>query len=352
MDTIVELLDRQAGVVSRRQLREVERGEEEKQRDAQVDLLIARRLRRREWVMVHQGVYVNHTGELTHLQRSWAAVLYAWPAALCHASALRAAEGPGCREQDDGIVHVAVSRSRRVRPRAGVRIHRVAELETRVQWNRSPPRLRYEEAVLDVVAAVTDDLASIAVLARAVQSRRTTARRMATALSSRPRFPRRAWLTDVLTDVANGTCSVLEHGYLTHVERAHGLPVADRQKADRGRSGRIYRDASYAEPLEVELDGRLEHSSVDQRESDYDRDLTTLVDGRITARLSWGQVFARSCWTAAQIDTLLREGGWEGKAEPCRPDCEVGASPTVETPVSLVHRNFHTWPRTTKAPGR
>ena len=45
--------------------------------------------------MVHPGVYVNHTGELTWLQRAWAAVLFAWPAALSHDSALRAADGPG-----------------------------------------------------------------------------------------------------------------------------------------------------------------------------------------------------------------------------------------------------------------
>jgi hypothetical protein len=50
------------------------------------------------------------------------------------------------------------------------------------------------------------------------------------ALAERQRVPRRAWLEAVLRDIADGSCSVLERGYLQHVERAHGrLPRADRQ---------------------------------------------------------------------------------------------------------------------------
>jgi len=33
------------------------------------DAYIERRLRRREWAKVHRGVYVDHTGELSCLQR-------------------------------------------------------------------------------------------------------------------------------------------------------------------------------------------------------------------------------------------------------------------------------------------
>lgn len=54
---------------------------------------------------------------------------------------------------------------------------------------------------------------------------------------------RRAWLRDVLEDVALGTCSLLEHGYLTRVERPHGLPRCLRQVADDGGNGRrVFRD--------------------------------------------------------------------------------------------------------------
>jgi hypothetical protein len=107
---------------------------------------IARRIRRREWAMVHPGVFVDHTGELSWLQRAWAAVLFSWPAALCHESAIRAAEGPGRRDRDDAVVHVAVARSRNLVAPPGVRLHRSTGLLENVRWNLGPPRVRYEDA--------------------------------------------------------------------------------------------------------------------------------------------------------------------------------------------------------------
>ena len=115
---------------------------------------VRRLLRRREWVVVHPGVYVNHTGELTWLQRAWAAVLFAWPAALSHDSALRAADGPGKHTEE--VIHVAVGRDRRIAAPPRVCIHRMAHLHDRTQWNLGPPRVRYEDAALDVGIAVID----------------------------------------------------------------------------------------------------------------------------------------------------------------------------------------------------
>lgn len=206
---------------------------------------IRRLMRQRQWARVHPGVYVNHTGELTWQQRAWAAVLFAAPAALCGGSALRAANGPGHRDHDDeGAIHVAVDHKRTVVTPVGVRAHRLVGLNSRVQWNRSPPRLRIEEAVLDVAAAASDDFASIAVLADAVQSRRTTADRLIEALDARSRIARREFMAGVLADVADGACSALEHAYLTRVERPHGLPWAQRQVRASSR-GPVYRDVVY-----------------------------------------------------------------------------------------------------------
>jgi Transcriptional regulator, AbiEi antitoxin len=73
------LVAEQEGVVSRRQALAC----------GLTDNDIARLVRRREWARVHDGVYVNHTGPLTWLQRAWAAVLFHWPAALAGSSALR-----------------------------------------------------------------------------------------------------------------------------------------------------------------------------------------------------------------------------------------------------------------------
>jgi hypothetical protein len=222
-------------------------------------------------------------------------------------------------------MHVLVARRRNLVGPAGVCIHRRADFEEHVLWNRSPPRVHYEYAALDVAATAASDFEAVAVLARAVQSRRTTARRLQHGLTQRQRLPRRSWLTGVLTDVAEGTCSVLELGYLRHVERAHRLPRAERQVIGAGRVGRVYRDASYGLEL-IEIDGRLFHDTAEGRDRDFDRDLMALADGKITARVSYGQVFDRPCWTAGQVGLLLQSRGWTGSPVPCGPDCALPLS--------------------------
>ena len=144
---------------------------------------------------------------------------------------------------------------------------------------------------------------------------------MISALADRKRATRREFLEGVLRDVATGSCSVLEHGFLTLVERPHGLPAARRQLRAGTVSGIVYRDASYGERL-VELDGRLWHDTAEQRDRDFERDLDAAVAGMETVRLTWGQVFDRPCSTAAKLSRLLMLDGWSS-ARPCSPGCAV-----------------------------
>jgi hypothetical protein len=117
---------------------------------------------------------------------------------------------------------------------------------------------------------------------------------------------------------------VLEHGYLTRVERAHGMLAAERQQRGTCSLGVVYRDAAYGE-LIVELDGRLFHDTVAQRDADVERDLDAALDGRQTVRLSWGQVLGRPCSTADKVSRLLVARGWPA-ARPCGPGCAVAAA--------------------------
>lgn len=269
---------------------------------------------------IHRGVYVDHTGEPTWEQRAWAAVLAVWPAALCAESALRAFEGSGW---DEGTIHVAVEVRRNVAAPVGVEVHRRAGLAGSVAWHLGPPRLRYEESVLDVAAQQRRDVDAVAVLANAVGSRRTTAQRLREVLDARLRIRRRAWLADVLDDIASGTWSVLEHGYLARVERPHGLPAGRRQFRHVGPAGSQYRDVDLEGLVVIELDGRLHHSSSRQRDRDLERDLDTAVEGRSTVRLGWGQVFERPCSTARKVTAILVSAGWTGGPTACGPACTV-----------------------------
>jgi hypothetical protein len=235
------------------------------------------------------------------------------------------AEGPGS-PRDERTIHVAIDLSRRVRPQPRLVVHRVTALDERVQWHLGPPRVRYDQAAIDVAADAPTDLAAIAGLAAACQSRRTTARRLLGVVESRRRLARRAWLAGVLGDVAAGTCSVLEHAYLTRVERPHGLLPARRQVRSVLGSGAVYRDVEYAGGLVVELDGRLFHDTAEQRDRDFERDLDTAVLGQDTRRISWGQVFERPCRTAHRIGLLLQQRGWTGDLRRC-PECGNSGSP-------------------------
>ena len=308
---IAELLDRQSGVISRRQVLGA----------GLPNHHIRRLLRRREWARVHDGVYVDHTGPLTWSQRAWAAVLYAAPSALCRESALSEG-GP--------VIHVAVSRDRAmlVAP-DGVRIHHLAHLDERTLWNVSPPRLRYEDAVLDVACRAASEFEAITVLADACGSRRTTAARLQQTLDARRRIRRRHRLKAVLTDISTGACSVLEHAYLHQVERAHGLPRAVRQQRADSSLGVCYRDTEYGRRLVVELDGRLFHDSASARNRDFERDLDAAVDGRSTVRLSYRQVLDHACHTAAKLAQVMTRLGIPVTGHPSGPTCAFGSQDLV-----------------------
>jgi hypothetical protein len=305
-DEYAALLRDQAGVVSRAQALAACLAPHD----------IKRLERRRELVRLHPRVWVDHTGDPTWLQRAWGAVLVAWPAALCHQSALRAEGGPG-RRTDEDVIHVAVDRMRSLAVPAGVRLHRLTALDDKVRWNASPPRVRIEHAVVDVAAEARDDITAVATLSDAVQARWTTPARLLGAVESRGRLPRRDFLTGVLRDVDQGACSVLEHGYLTLVERAHHLPSARRQVRASHR-GPLYRDVVYKDfDQVVELDGRLGHTSGLARHADLRRDLEAAVDRLGTVRLGWGQVFTDGCSTAMHLGRLLGARGWTGRPVPC-----------------------------------
>ncbi len=272
-----DLLELQCGVIARFQALEAGLSDHD----------VRRLVRRREWARVHPGVYVDHTGPLTWIQRAWAAVLVAWPAALTHDSALRVVDGPGRRRRrPDDPIHVAVDRQRAFRAPPGVVAHRLAHFEAKVLSITHPPRVRIEHAAIDVAAEAPDDLTAVAVLA----------------------------------DLVQGTCSLLERDYLDLVELAHGLPRAQRQVRE-SRRGLLYRDVVYVDyGVVVELDGRLFHDSAQARDLDLERDLDAAVAALLTVRLGWGQAHVRPCDTAVRVGRLLQQRGWTGDVRPC-PAC-------------------------------
>jgi hypothetical protein len=312
--TIAELLALQSGVISRRQVLAA----------GGCDPDIARHLRRRIWARIHDGVYVDHTGEPSWKQRAWAAVLYYWPAVLDGASALKAC---GVRITDARRpsmgVEVAIDRTRSVADEDGIRVTRRADFENQAQMNLCPPRVRVEHALLSVASRMQSEDGAVGVLADACQSRHTTPDRLLDALRQRQRLPRRRLVLSVLEDVTSGAYSVLERRYLLRVERPHGLPTGTRQRKIRAGRRTHYRDVDYVGlHTIVELDGRLGHEAVTDRWADLDRDVDAAVRGALTVRVGWKQVLD-PCRLAAAVGRILEARGWAGSPRPCQPGCAV-----------------------------
>ncbi len=319
-DTVGRILGVQGGVIARKQALVAGLDDND----------LERLLRRRELSPVHPGVYVEHTGAPTWLERAWAAVLFHAPAALAGPSALRLHRA-GARLADpvtvDDPIHVVVATGRRLNPPAGVRLHRVTRFDEVVLGHLGPPRVRVEHALLAVASAARSEAGAVAVLADGCQQGLTTPGRLTAALATNRRLPRRQLLLSVVDETAAGVRSVLEHRYRSRVELPHGLPTGQRQRRVRLGRSTAYRDVEYRGPgvgrgLVVELDGRLGHEGALDRWADLDRDLAATLAGDLTVRLGWGQVMAR-CRLAAAVARLLLARGWQGRPRPCCPGCDV-----------------------------
>lgn len=309
-DGMVRLRDEiQSGVISRRQLRELHAEDHD----------IRRLVRNRELAVIHPGVYVNHTGNPTWGQRSWAAVLVCWPAALTGRSALP-------KPPERGPIEVMVPLGRTVRAPDGVIVRRRARFDGYVDWAAYPPRQLLAEAAIDAAADAGGVTAAFAMLADLIQTKVVRASALVEALGHRRRLPNRQLMTELLEDLKDGACSVLEREYLRRVERAHGLPAGDRQVADSVAGVSVERDVTYAAyGLVVELDGRAFHGSAAARDADHARDLDAAVARNLrSVRLTYGQVLGAPCRTAARIGELLGRGGWPGEVTPCS-DCPADA---------------------------
>jgi hypothetical protein len=275
------------------------------------------------WQRVHPGVYATYSGPPDRQSMLWAAVLGARPGAvLCHQTA---AELHGLLEpRKGGVTHVMVPRGHAMAPMSGVAVHYSGRVDAARHPVLLPPRTRLEETVLDLAEAESTATGAISWMLNACASRRTTPGLLLKAMDARPWMHRRKILLAALGDARIGVQSILEHGYLYHVERAHGLPEGARQwRTGAGGSSR-YEDVRYEEyGVIVELDGRQAHPE-SERWRDTRRDNTSAASGLITLRYTYADVMERPCEVADEIVRTLRSRGYIGLAHRCGPSCAPG----------------------------
>ena len=292
---LLELAELQAWTLSRAQVLE----------HGLTDRVISRLLRT-QWWAIAPGVY-SLRPEPGWLGWCWAGLLVGGPgsslglAAAAHLHRL-------IRSPPDRIL-VWLPEGRQVRSRDPWVFRRGARTPV-----GSPPRTGVVRTILDLAAVQPTD-ALVGVLAEAVGRRGVRPEEVRAGLTALPRHTRRRLLTDLLADVDGGIRSPLERRYLQLVERAHGLPTAERQSSP---GGRFEVDAWYAAfRTVVELDGRTYHEGA-ARFRDFARDNRHVEAGLVTVRLGWGDVVDRPCAVARQVAKVLVRHGWSGTPHGCR----------------------------------
>ena len=279
------------------------------------------RLRSGRWQLVHEGVYATFTGPLLREARLWAAIRRVGEAAML--SHETAAEVHGLIDRPASRrIHITVPARRRPVQRGSIRgvvIHRSTHSRPQLPIAWKLPRTRIEDTVLDLVDAAPTFQAAYSWIGRAVSRRFTTTSMLRAALATRRRIRHRSELAVALGDSDDGIHSGLELRYARDVERAHGLPSAQRQ-ARREIVGKVhYRDNWYAEyRVCVELDGPAFHRD-EQVWMDKRRDNLNLAeDGAETFRFGPVEVTELACESAAMVAATLRRNGWKGGPHPCR----------------------------------
>lgn len=309
--TFGEILRAQSGVISRQQAAEA----------GMTMAAIDNKLRSERWQRMHQGVYATFSGVPDRQAQLWAVVLRAGPQAAL--SFRTAAELYGLAREGSPLIHVTVPRNQRIKPIRGAVIHYSHAADRRRHPTLRPPRTRVEDTVLDLTQVSANFDEAFDWLCRGVGRLLTTPGQLRAALQSRPRARWRDELLLALGDIAEGARSLLERRYVTGVERAHGLPAAQRQaKIVTGNRTR-YVDNLYEEAkLAVELDGRAAHPP-EQRWDDSHRDNELASVGVLTVRYNWADVNNRACSVAAQVGELLRIRGTAVRLRRCGPSCST-----------------------------
>jgi very-short-patch-repair endonuclease len=213
----------------------------------------AREVRAGRWAAHGVHTVALHTGPLSPTADRWRAV---WEvgaeAALDGVSALQAA---GLTGFDSDLVHVSVPSTHRPRPVPGVRIHVACGRDAHDVIAAGIPRVRPEVAAVRAAHWAASDRQAALVVCMAAQQRLLAGPRLLDQLGRRHGRTRRAFVAQLLRDVADGAQALGELDFAALCRRRR-LPSPTRQVVRSTARGRIYLDVAWEDhAVVVEVDG-------------------------------------------------------------------------------------------------
>lgn len=241
-------------------------------------------------VRLHPGVLALPNRRDDWLVRARAAVLYT-RGQLSHVNALALW---GVLDERPRQLHVSVLIGRGVRGGPDVVVHRTSSLKRPYDIDGLPVT-SLDSALLDSWSllhrrAAPPRAAAVAraAIIDAVRSRRTTASRLISALSTRPAIAGRSELVELFELVAGGCQSELEIWGVRHVLHIDGIPMPSQQHRVDLPGRAVYLDAALPDvKLGIELDGAAYHGASEARERDIARDAALAGAGWQVLRFSY-----------------------------------------------------------------
>jgi len=274
--------------------------------------VIARLLAQGSWGSLERGIFLVPDIEPSWLGQVWAATLLGGFGA--RAAGRSAARLDGLLDEDPSPIEILIPFDRRCGDRSWVVFRRERDRVRSASTGAQPSRTRIADTVIDLCAGASES-SCVDLVTKAVQRRLVRVEDLLAAVGCRKIVTHRTLLTALLADVAGGVHSTLEFRYLVDVERAHGLPTAQRQQIRPGRNG--FLDVLYAEyALVVELDGRIGHVG-EGKFRDRARDNAHTKVGLRSLRFGWHEVAGNPCGIATDVAELLIGLGWNGLPSTC-----------------------------------
>ncbi|MFC5495247.1 hypothetical protein [Nocardioides caricicola] len=271
----VLVAQRQAGLVTRRQLRQL--GLTSNYVDAQ--------LSGRRWQEISSTVLATTTGALTRPQLMWAGVLHAGPRSAI--GGLTALEVHGLDNWHRDEITVLIPKSHHLERIKGIKFVETRRPIQLMTSSKALPTWRVEPAALHWAAYTPVTRSAYGVLAACVQQSLTSPYRLDGWITRMRPLRRAKPFRRVLGEIAEGSQSVAELDVLRMCDR-FGLPRPRRQTRRLDSAGRArYTDAEWSltdgRTLVLEVDGGF-HMTVKHWGADLERERQLVATGLVVVR--------------------------------------------------------------------